>query len=330
MRLLVMNCHESWIYQLRVLEAELDIVVGLAGRYTSTWDERMRPVPPRSRLTTLQEVRAQAAGTWDCAISHNITDLLDLKDVDVPTILMIHDFLEGRLAQQQSALPPEDMRKRLRSYLVMRHTHPVAISSTKAQSWGVSGEVVPNFTDPADYAEPRFDREAGLRVANHIWSKRVFLQWDLHEAAFAGLPVTLIGHNPEFGVTSAASWDALRHELASHRFFIHTANPRYEDGYNMASLEAMAAGLPVIGNRHPTSPIKHGVSGFLSNDPKELRRYAQVLLDDAELARAMGQQARATVAQRFTPARFRTGMLAAIATARRKHARRPAARDAMP
>lgn len=321
MRLLVMNCHEPWIYQLRVLGADLDIVIGLPGRYTSAWDESMRPLPPRARLTTLDAVNSEPPNTWDCLIAHNITDLLDLKGIDAPALLIIHDFLEGRLAQQASDLPPAAMRERLAQYLKLRGAHAVAISPTKAVSWGVGGDAVPNFVDPADYPAARFTKNAGLRVANHIWSKRVFLQWELHEAAFSGLPVSIVGHNPELGATAAGSWDALRDELATHRFFIHTANPKYEDGYNMASLEAMAAGLPIIGNRHPTSPIKHGVSGFLSNDPAELRGFAERLLDDVELARRMGEAARAAVADRFTPARFRIGLLAAIDVARRRHAR---------
>jgi hypothetical protein len=321
MRLLVMNCHEPWIYQLRVLDADLDIVIGLPGRYTTTWDTAMRPLPPRSRLLTLAQVHAAPAGTWDCVIAHNITDLLDLKQVDAPALLMIHDFLEGRLAQQGSDLPPTAMREKLSQYLKIRGAHAVPISPTKAVSWGVGGDAVPNFVDPADYPAARFTKAAGLRVANHIWSKRVFLQWELHEAAFSGLPISIVGHNPELGATAAASWDALRDELATHRFFIHTANPKYEDGYNMASLEAMAAGLPILGNRHNTSPIKHGVSGFLSNDPDALRGFAERLLADVELARRMGEAARAVVAQRFTPARFRIGLGAAIQVARRKHAR---------
>ena len=60
----------------------------------------------------------------------------------------------------------------------------------------------------------------------------------------------------------------------------------------MATLEAMAAGLPVLGNPHPTSPIEHGVSGFLSDDPAELHASAERLLQDRELAVHMGKEAR--------------------------------------
>lgn len=69
------------------------------------------------------------------------------------------------------------------------------------------------------------------------------------------------------GVEAAKNWDNLKEMLQLHRFYIHTADPRYEDGVNMATLEAMAAGMPVLGNRHPTSPIEHGKSGFLSDNP---------------------------------------------------------------
>ena len=86
----------------------------------------------------------------------------------------------------------------------------------------------------------------------------------------------------------------------------------------MAMAEAMAAGLPVLGNRHPTSPIKHGVSGFLSDNPRELQHYARILLEDRELAAMMGRQARKIVIERFSPARFRHGFLRSIEIARRK------------
>ena len=89
-------------------------------------------------------------------------------------------------------------------------------------------------------------------------------------------------------VHPADDWDHLKQIFSQHRFYIHTADPRLEDGCNMATLEAMAAGLPVLGNRHPTSPVEHGVSGWLSDDPVELRAYALRLLDDHDLARRMG------------------------------------------
>ncbi len=254
-KLLVLNCHEAWIHQLGVLGAELDIVVALPGRYTTRWDDRMRPLPPRARTITLDEARLSLT-RYDCVINHNITDLLDTKEIDAPKLLVLHESLEGRMAQQGADFDPREMRAMLNTYLASVGGHAVAISRTKAKSWGVTHVVVHNSADPDGYRPWRGDVASGLRVANHVTSKRVFLAWDFHQAAFAGLPMRLVGHNPDMpGVAAAEGWDVLKEEFASHRFFVHTADPRYEDGYNMAVLEAMAAGMPVLTNRHPTTIV---------------------------------------------------------------------------
>jgi hypothetical protein len=62
--------------------------------------------------------------------------------------------------------------------------------------------------------------------------------------------------------------------------------------------------MPVLGNKHPTSPVKHGVSGFLSDNPKELRKFASILLEDKELANLMGLQTRKAAIKQFSMSRF--------------------------
>jgi glycosyltransferase involved in cell wall biosynthesis len=154
---------------------------------------------------------------------------------------------------------------------------------------------------------------AGLRVANHIARRPNTLLWSFHQESFRGLPVTIVGRNPEWeGVEPAKNWADLKETFARHRFYIHTADPKFEDGFNMAMLEAMAAGMPVLGNRHPTSPIEHGVSGFLSDDPTELRAFAQRLLADRDLAGQMGAAAQKLVSQKFSSRHFQKSFSQAI------------------
>ena len=71
-------------------------------------------------------------------------------------------------------------------------------------------------------------------------------------------------------------------------------------------MEAMACGCPVVSTENCMIPeiIEHGVSGFMSNDPEELKRYCQKLLDDPELARKMGEAARKTIEESFNLDRF--------------------------
>jgi glycosyltransferase involved in cell wall biosynthesis len=277
----------------------------------------MRPVPPNSRFVNLPQVLS-ARETYDCIIAHNLTDLLDSKTLAGPRLLVIHLTLEGMFLEQNAKTDPAEFRGAVARFTKQLHTHVVAVSQLKGKSWGFAEDLVPLTVDPADYRPWIGDIAAGLRISNFVTRRAKTLLWEFHLQTFSNIPVTLVGHNPELpGVAASQNWDDLKEILSRHRFFIHTADPQLEDGYNTATLEAMAAGLPVLGNRHPTSPIVHGVSGFLSDDPIELRNYARMLLDDRELARRMGRAAQRIVACRFSSENFRSGFLRSIAAAQK-------------
>jgi hypothetical protein len=316
--LLVFNCHEPWVYQLGTLGYPLDIIVNLPGKYNRGWDERMRPVPAHARLITLPEALTSPKSYY-CIITHNTTDLLDARSRPEPRLLVLHHTLEGRLQEEHVTIDPRKMVDLLHTYVDLFGVHVVATSMFKGESWGFTEDIVQFGIDVEDYSLCTGEEARGLRICNFISSRRQILLWDFHERAFAGLPVTLVGHNPDLpGVEAAQDWDHLKTILQSHRFYIHTADPRFEAGHNMAMAEAMAAGLPILGNCHPTSPIRHGITGFLSDDPAQLQRYARMLLEDKELALLMGRQARKTVAERFSLLRFKHAFLRSIEIARRK------------
>lgn len=317
-RLLVCDCHEAWIYQLGQLDQPMDVIVGLKGRHTSGWDSAMRPVPQNARIIRLEEA-LDCKESYDCLIAHNLSDLLDLKALAAPRLFVLHGTLEGILAEQRSGTPAEELRSAVAQYVRLTGAHVIAVSALKGRSWGFEEDIVPFSADPEEYLAYRGDLARGLRVANHIHNKKRTLLWGFHQQAFERIPLTIVGHNDDMpGVLPARDWCDLKNILSRHRFFVHTADPQYEDGFNMAMLEAMAAGLPVLGNRHPTSPIEHGVSGFLAEDPQELREYARRLLGDAELAAQMGRAARNSVAEKFSPRQFKTGLLQSIERARKK------------
>jgi len=317
--LLVFNCHEAWVYQLGVLGYELDIIVGLTGQYKTNWDEQMRPIPPKSRLISLPEA-LQSTTNYYCIIAHNITDLLDIKTRIEPRLLVIHSTIEGRRLEERSDIEPVKMRESLHKYLSLIGGGAVAVSELKGKSWGFTENIIPFCADPTDYLPYKSEKACGLRICNFIKSRKRILLWDIHKKAFDGLPIKFVGHNPDMpGIRAAKNWDDLKKILQSHRFYIHTAEPSLEDGYNMATIEAMAAGMPVLGNKHPGSPIKHGISGFLSDDPSQLRKYAHMLLEDKDLAIKMGREGQKTICRQFSKHKFKESFLRAIETAREKN-----------
>lgn len=319
-RLLVFNCHEAWVHQLEGLGVPLDILVGLPGRFSPGWDERMRPVPRGSRLLSLQDA-LRSREPYETIIAHGVTDLLDVRALDAPKLVVLHTTLEGRLAEEGSGVDPSEMGVLLKQLLQLIGGHAVSVSELKGRSWGVTDDIVPFGVDPDAYLPATLEHASGLRISNLFTKRRKILLGEFHEAAFAGLPLRIVGHNPDLpGASAARSWDELKGLLAVHRFYVHTAHPELEDGYNMATLEAMAAGLPVLGNRHPSSPVEHGVSGYLSDDPVELRGFAESLLADRDLALRIGRAARETVSQRFHVAHFRSGIQRSLQRAREKFA----------
>jgi glycosyltransferase involved in cell wall biosynthesis len=89
-------------------------------------------------------------------------------------------------------------------------------------------------------------------------------------------------------------------------FAQHSVIPSYGDaeGTPVAVLEAGAAGLPVVATRHAGIPdvVIHGETGFLveERDVDEMSAFMSRLLNDADLARRMGEDARRRIRAHFS------------------------------
>jgi len=211
--LLVFNCHEAWVYQLGALDFKLDIIVGLKGRYKAGWDEQMRPMPANGRVIGLEEALKEKQEYY-CIVTHNITDLLDVKTRNEPKLIVLHSTLEGRAMEEKARRRPEELKDILRKYLATIGGHAAAVSLSKGQSWGWTETIVPFGINADDYYPHTGEEACGLRICNFIESKRKILLWDLHEKAFAGVAVRLVGHNPKMaGGKAAGDWEDLKRQM---------------------------------------------------------------------------------------------------------------------
>lgn len=84
--------------------------------------------------------------------------------------------------------------------------------------------------------------------------------------------------------------------------------PSHAEGLGIAPIEAMAVGKPTIFMRDAPGPevIEHGVNGLLcdSRTPKDIAHQILAILNNPELARKLGQNARQRVLERFDKSKW--------------------------
>lgn len=144
--------------------------------------------------------------------------------------------------------------------------------------------------------------------------------------SYPGVKLVLVGDGPE-----RARLEALVHRLHMGALVRFTGyrdpgdllgvmdlyvNPCVDEGFGIAVVEAMLAGLPVViadAGSHPEL-IVDGECGFLyePGNSEDLAARLQWLIDHPVDARGMGARARLHAQQQFSPGRFITGYLNAM------------------
>lgn len=309
LRVVTINSHQPYLHLLGPLPYRLTVVErGMPG-LPCPWDPRVRPLPPRARLADYEEaLRAARRRPFDVGVAHSVTDLLALRALSDRLVLVLHCTLAGRIAYEGSGVAPAAFAAAVGQYLARVPARVVFISELKRRSWrGLPGVVIPPGLSAADYQGWTGGTPAVLRVANLQRRRDVLLNHSLQQAALAGVPNRLLGCNPDVpGSAPAASWDDLRAAYRDHRCFLVTNHREFEDGYNLAVLEAMLTGMPVVTTPHPTSPVRHGEEGLVGETADELRAHVTRLLHDHALASRLGAQARRTAQELFPQAPFLT------------------------
>ncbi len=269
------------------------------------WDPRIRPLPANVITYTSCE-DALGRSSWDWILTHNVQDLLDVRCSRLPKVFLIHGTLSGRIVQDESAIDRKAYVENLRKLLRADHCRVVYISSLKREDWGIPGDVIPSAIDAREYGGYRGEKRGILQVSNHLKQRGAMLGWAAHKEVCRDLPNLVLGRNPGLAESRRASdWEDLKEQYRSFRVYLHTAVYPYEDGFNLATLEAMATGMPIAGIDHPTSPVEDGVDGVLAGDATTLRSKVLRLLENPDLAANLGKNAREKVEKIFPWEAFR-------------------------
>lgn len=306
-RIISFCAHQPYLFQFKALGWQMDLVeISGHRRFLQNWSDSVRPLPAGWRLISWEAgQQGLAAGAYDLAIAHNISDFIDFLPYAVKRVIVMHTSLHSRFTEDQTDMTPEQYRLRFAELVVRGQGEMVFISEHKMVDWNLRGFLIKTYVDLDDYQGYTGERPALLRVANHLVERGEILDYPAYQALTEGFATTVLGENPSLPEARiAASWDDLRAAYRDHRVYVHTAKVGLEDGFNFAMLEAMATGMPVVSTAHPSSPIQDGVNGFISADIGYLRQRLQLLIERPELAIELGKMARRTVKALFPKHRF--------------------------
>ena len=252
--------HTAYLYLLSKTGHELYVL--------GKWDHSNRPVPKNVHLIGWSDI-AQLLPKIDVIIGHHVVqDIMRLLPKSIlarkPYIQVIHGNI-ARTGYSRSRM--RKLIKQVYSISILKtceichFVNYVFISEYDKKGWPMEGIVINHGIPIDEMFSYKGHKAALITVGNGLTRPHFDLETliKLREV----IPVKVIGKTEGLKFSKPApNWDELRALYSNYRAYLNiTREP--EKGYNLATLEAMATGMPVISLHHPFTPIKDGYNGFL-------------------------------------------------------------------
>ncbi|MEW6749561.1 MAG: glycosyltransferase [Candidatus Latescibacterota bacterium] len=319
-RVLVFNWHEPYICLLAATGYRF--VVSPPGQHPRRrWHQSFRPRPDNVSEVAWGQAQAEArSGAFDLVVCLTLQDVQAVQAWDLPRLFVMLNMI-GTDAGLSGA-DKEAYVERLRP--LFEEVDIAFISEKKRRDWGWEAPVVVSGVDPSHYGGYTGELPRVLRVGNMLRERDRMQGFSRQEAILgSAIPSTIVGLNPTIRLSRPSrSWEDLKEQYRRHRVLLSTLADECEDGYNLAVLEAMATGMPVVCTSNSSTPIVDGHNGFVADDPEVLRARLRLLLEDRELAAALGRNALRTVSESFPIADCAAGWRHLFAECIRRHAGR--------
>lgn len=178
------------------------------------------------------------------------------------------------------------------------------------------------YKDPDEYKEWNGKQRHVINFTQSLKSRGRFTGYDLINRVFAGVPAKVFGPgNDDLGLLSGGlvSFDQQKEILRDARVFFYHGT--YPASYTLSFIEAMMTGTPIVavgkqnGNSYEMFPgqdtyevpdiLEQNVSGFVSDDPRELKDFVQTLINDENRAKAISTWGRQRAIELFGKAKIK-------------------------
>jgi hypothetical protein len=225
--------------------------------------------------------------------SQQINRTLNVPIISLEHTLPLPDWSNGQL---------EYFKSMIGDFNVFISAYSISQWNMNCASSIIHHSVDTNLFSPREKPQEDCEHDYVLSVVNDFKNRDHCCNYSGWERVTAGLKVKLVGNNPGLSLP-AASPEVLADEYRSAGVFLNTSTV---SPVPTSLLEAMACGCAVVSTATCMIPeiIKNGVNGFCSNDEEELREYLGLLLYDKDLAKRVGENARATILKNFSEQEF--------------------------
>lgn len=295
LKILTYPTHES--YQTMMENIPHDFYM-ITGNGIKGWDYHTKPIPKNHYLLSQPFPNLPANIEFDLILSQDrfggLQRSLEISSrFGIPVIHIDH------------ALPPPNaFPKQIEKMKTLTPHQRVFIAESSKEHWGgdVNDPVIRYGLDTNTWSGWHGSNEYGLSIVNYFAQRDVFCGWTEWQEVAKSVPMKLIGENPGLS-TSAPSTEALIDAIRSSKFYLNTAK---WSTLPMSMVEAMMIGCPVITTSYLEAGriIKHGENGFIADSPKEMIKYAKILLNDYDVAKQIGENGRKSAMEIFKLDKF--------------------------
>lgn len=312
MRILFLSCHSVLEHDEYKLFSELGHEIVSQGSYRNPTKPEGSLRPPISDAYYDEKLAPLANFTWDSErIPAELIDWCDLIYImHMPNWLKFWEKMKGKIVVWRSIGQSVPDVERVIARYRREGLRIVRYSPLERDIPGYVGEdaMIRFYKDPTEFEWNGKKRQV-ITFAQAMVRRDSSMKFSVFERVTRGFPRKLYGpENAEAGNLWGGflDWEDQKAELRDSRVFFYTCTQPAQ--YTLSFVEAFISGIPVVaigrglaGYRWIETPdlIENGVSGFVSDNLKELRDDAEALLNDHDLAKRIGGAGRKTAMETF-------------------------------
>jgi glycosyltransferase involved in cell wall biosynthesis len=252
-------------------------------------------------------------------LDKNLGDQQIPLDLDLDFILCQNKFgqypVADRLSRElhlpllclEHTLPMTDWQNRLHMFKAMRGDVNVFISEYSREQWDWKADeaIVIHHGIDTDVFCPNEKQSKDthvLSIVNDFANRDWCCGFNLWNRIVQGLPYKILGDTP--GLSKPTN--SISELVKAYRSCAVFLNTSLISPVPTVLLEAMACGCAVVSTNTCMIPsiITHGYNGLLGSNERELRQYTEELLEDKDMALALGKAARETIYTKFSMDNF--------------------------